>query len=83
MRAGKEIVLGTWAQFLAFAVEGKDERGAEQGACALCWRIVGQVVFVEGDGVGESFFLFLVWLGVDVDIGLDVLQIHRFAGEVD
>ena len=63
MRAGEEIVLGTWAQFLAFAVEERDERGAEQGACALCWRIVGQVVFVEGDGVGAlSFLCFsLVW----------------------
>ncbi|KAH7411437.1 heterokaryon incompatibility protein-domain-containing protein [Cadophora sp. MPI-SDFR-AT-0126] len=51
MQAGEEIVLGTWAQFLAFAVAGTDETGQEQGACALCWRIVGQVVFVEGDGV--------------------------------
>lgn len=52
MRAGEEIVLGTWAQFLAFAfaVASTDGEG-EMGACALCLRLVGQIVFVEGNAV--------------------------------
>ncbi|KAK0119420.1 hypothetical protein ONS95_010872 [Cadophora gregata] len=51
MRTGEEIVLGTLQQFLAFAVASTDEDGQVQGACALCWRIVGQIAFVEGDGI--------------------------------
>lgn len=53
MQAGEEIVLGTWAQFLAFAVPGSD--GDEvQGACALCRRLAGQIMFIEGDSVRIS-----------------------------
>jgi len=81
MRAYEEIFLGTWAQFLNFAVAEKDERGEEQGACALCWRIVGQVVFVEGGGVGEFFFKLgiVVSVGGGIDIGCNVWHFCGFA----